>query len=319
MAEMIVYNTDITSTNRQLIEGYLANKWGINPKLPSDHPYLLYRPLLSNLTLPLLPRNPLRAINVGTPPYSGFPTVITQSYFSPKSVANLSLWLDAADSSSVITAGSEITQWNDKSGNGKNATAFNSPLYTENSIKLNGSSQYFTNTLTIDSATHTLIAIHRPSNSTTLNTSLFRFQTSGTPYIVFPYNASGANKGYITSYDGTPINFQNSTLLDNSVSTSLNLIIATIQSGTQVVYLNGTQTATTSQSLTSSTSPSLYIGAYYLGPSEYYGGTISEILVYNSFLNTSERQKLEGYLAWKWGIANLLPSSHPFKNIPPTP
>lgn len=314
MAEMIIYNTDLTETNRQLIEGYLANKWGINPRLPSNHPYLEYRPLLSNLPLPLIPRNPLRAINIGSPPYSGFPTVITQSYFTPKSIGALSFWLDAADASSVIRTGNAVTQWSDKSGNGKDASAFNSPIYTGNSIVLNGSSQYLTSALTIDSATHTFIAIHKPSSSGA-NTSLFRFQTSGTPYIVFPYSG----RGYITSYDGTPINFQNSTLVDNSVTTAFNLIIATIQSGTQVVYLNGTQTATTAQSLTSSTSPTMYIGAYFSGPSEFYGGSICEMIIYNSFLTRTDREKIEGYLAWKWGIANLLPSSHPFKNIPPTP
>jgi len=29
------------------------------------------------------------------------------------------------------------------------------------------------------------------------------------------------------------------------------------------------------------------------------------------------RYKVEGYLAWKWGLVANLPSGHPYKNLPP--
>ena len=32
----------------------------------------------------------------------------------------------------------------------------------------------------------------------------------------------------------------------------------------------------------------------------------------------TDLEKGEGYLAWKWGLVNLLPSGHPYKNNPPT-
>jgi len=34
-------------------------------------------------------------------------------------------------------------------------------------------------------------------------------------------------------------------------------------------------------------------------------------------LDESERQKLEGYFAHRWGIENSLPSGHPYKSTPP--
>jgi hypothetical protein len=34
-----VLNTVASTTNRQLIEGYLAHKWGLTSSLPNDHPY----------------------------------------------------------------------------------------------------------------------------------------------------------------------------------------------------------------------------------------------------------------------------------------
>ena len=39
LMEMLVYSPATTSTGRQLAEGYLAWKWGINSFLPRTHPY----------------------------------------------------------------------------------------------------------------------------------------------------------------------------------------------------------------------------------------------------------------------------------------
>lgn len=308
VGEIIFYNSTLPTSNFQQVEGYLAWKWGLQTQLPSTHPYRSYPPFQNNIPLP-------------TP--INFPQRTIASPFSPLTLTGCILWLDAADSSSVVRTGTTITQWNDKSGGGFNATSTGSPQYILqgqnklNTIVLNGTSQYFTLTATVNSATHTFVAVHRPNNTTTANTSLFRYQTTNVNYIVFPYNGSGVNKGYITSYDGTALSFLNSTLVEGSQSTSFNLIMATIQSGNQVVYRNGTQQASASEVLSSSTSPSLTIGTYL--SSEYYGGTLCEMLVYSTFLSASDRQELEGYLAWKWGIQGSLPSGHPYKVFPPPP
>ena len=39
IAEVIFTNAALSNTNRQLIEGYLAHKWGMQANLPNDHPY----------------------------------------------------------------------------------------------------------------------------------------------------------------------------------------------------------------------------------------------------------------------------------------
>lgn len=51
----------------------------------------------------------------------------------------------------------------------------------------------------------------------------------------------------------------------------------------------------------------------------YLNGNISEILAYKSTdMNQTIRQRIEGYLAWKWGIQEKLPAGHPYINVPPT-
>jgi hypothetical protein len=51
--------------------------------------------------------------------------------------------------------------------------------------------------------------------------------------------------------------------------------------------------------------------------SEGWQGVIQEIFVFNAFLSTTDRQKLEGYSAHKWNLASLLPSDHPYKSVAP--
>ena len=70
--------------------------------------------------------------------------------FQPNQVPGLALWLDAADPATVLTSGSSVTAWNDKSGSSNNATGFGTPTYVNNAVnnlsavRFNGTSSYFT-------------------------------------------------------------------------------------------------------------------------------------------------------------------------------
>ena len=48
-----------------------------------------------------------------------------------------------------------------------------------------------------------------------------------------------------------------------------------------------------------------------------FGGGIGEFIQYNATLSTTQIEKIEGYLSWKWGINNQLPAIHPFHNSSP--
>jgi hypothetical protein len=47
-------------------------------------------------------------------------------------------------------------------------------------------------------------------------------------------------------------------------------------------------------------------------------GFVGEVVYTNTAISTADRQRLEGYCAWKWGLEASLPAGHPFRNIPPT-
>jgi hypothetical protein len=47
-------------------------------------------------------------------------------------------------------------------------------------------------------------------------------------------------------------------------------------------------------------------------------GSLSEVLVFNISHTDTQRQMVEGYLAWKWGLQANLPGNHPFKSAAPS-
>lgn len=47
------------------------------------------------------------------------------------------------------------------------------------------------------------------------------------------------------------------------------------------------------------------------------GHDVGEIIWFSSQLSTSDQQKVEGYLAHKWGLQSKLDNSHPYKSNPP--
>jgi hypothetical protein len=50
----------------------------------------------------------------------------------------------------------------------------------------------------------------------------------------------------------------------------------------------------------------------------YLTANIYEIIIFNTPLTGYQRQQIEGYLAWKWGLQSFLPPTHLFKNAIPT-
>jgi Concanavalin A-like lectin/glucanases superfamily len=291
LAEVAVIVGTVAPDVRIRLEGYLAQKWGLTSILPTGHPgkmQVLYPSFQVTAAFPLQ-------------------KTLTQSIaYLPTSFPNCVLWLDAADASSITKTGNTVISWGDKSGAGNTASAVNGPIAAGSSILMNGSS-YFTTNIRVPTQSHCLIAVHTPSAGG--NQSLFRFQdTNG--YISFPY---ANTRGYITSYGATnAIDYTHSTLTDNSVTTDLNVICANITPNGQQVYLNGASQAYTAVSLTSATSPYLVIGQFTATFMEGYVGTVKELIIYSSALMVPQRQALEAYLLWKWGLEGKLPATHPF-------
>ena len=302
IAEILCYNYEITVPQRQLIEGYLAHKWGLTTPFPAAHPYKKF------------------------PPLSAIP-------FLPTNFSSCALWLDAADPDGTgLTPanGSVISTWRDKSRNAYTGTSSGSPTLVTRSQNglpcvnfVAASSQYFNfgNIIPLITAGITVFAVGK----TTFGASA--------QSLIAKSRAAGFNGRWGLLYESPNLQF----LIDVTGSGVLATASATTYSGvfslfggawsspTAFLYANGTQIGSVSASGTpSSISDSLFVGAY---PSAsggtpptsgyYFNGTIGEIIVYNAILSTEQRQKVEGYLACKWGLRSSLISTNPYKLYEP--
>lgn len=59
------------------------------------------------------------------------------------------------------------------------------------------------------------------------------------------------------------------------------------------------------------------LGIYNKGGSHPLNGAIGDVLIVEGSLSSVDAEKLEGYLAHKWGLTSLLPAGHPYKSSPP--
>jgi len=284
ISEVVIYNTVLSTSNRQIVEGYLAWKWNIQSRLPSNHPYYLSQP--GGIT-------------------------VTTGGFTPKTVTTLQLWLDAKDPLNTgvsQSSGTVISTWYDKSGNSYNATASGSPaMNASNSIALNGSTQYYSVNYAGTHTTETAFVIVKFTN-TTGEQDIISGNTNLTRQFVVYQNLlnmySYASGGLVTSTTVPASATQ--VLLEYTLNASTNLSI--YNTGNLLTSVSG---------FTPVTEASIKIGVNGFANGGYLNGTISEVLIYNSVLSSTDRQKVEGYLAWKWGIQTSLPTNHPYYNASP--
>ena len=65
--------------------------------------------------------------------------------FAPTELTNVSLWLDASDSSTITHNSNSISQWSDKSGNGNHAiqsTSTKQPTLVANKVVFDGTDDH---------------------------------------------------------------------------------------------------------------------------------------------------------------------------------
>jgi len=385
IAEVLIYNSVLSTTDRQKVEGYLAWKWNIKANLPGAHPYYSAGPSTTTTTLYQNPSpvslytlfnyptniqllsstvnsltvsftapgsnptsytpyiNSVAGTGSGTPSsytITGLSAgtsysvalganVTTTGSFNPLSITGSILWLDAADGTTITySSGSNISQWSDKSTIGNHftqTTVASQPLYGtmtngKNAINLVSNSSFMSNTSISFPTVYSVFAVGYTtgghyqgggpvfarllnSNNTTF---YFGAGIEGTNFSTFVGNTTVGN--WIDTNTDTPATAITSLCLmevtNNNSSTGL------------LPYVNGK--ALDAKNGTTNTFTGLTMGSMNGGGGQTWWGYVSEILIYNSVLSTTDRQKVEGYLANKWLIQSSLPVAHPYYSAAPT-
>jgi hypothetical protein len=319
MGEGIVYSSILSDSQRQQVEGYLAWKWGLVASLPAGHPYLnnniSYNPFPS--TTPAFTRS-------------------ISSIFKPTNYAGCQLWLDAWDpfgNGSRQKSPLTLTRWVDKSANARHANMFNGSSISYSPTAFNNRpALLFTQTQNMSSAAaagtfptaFTFFMIYHRTGGGTYDTLVTRTVAQiPAPLDILTYVSSGNFARLIgngTAY--ADYNTTSGSNFTNVTTPSLYYANATAASGLLDAFNFATPTDPSSGTLTG-----VYYGdtatAIYIGTRANSGTTltasVAEVIVYSTTPTTQQRQQIEGYLAWKWGLVASLPASHPYKNYPPPP
>ena len=285
LGEMLIYDGAVTISQAVQIENYLMAKWGVKNVLPRTHPF-----------------------------YPGQPFT---RYFNPMDIDSCILWLDGNDSSSMTFSGTTTTVWYDKSGNGNNTTSYTgTPTVTAAAINgvqavyFNGSS-YLQGTMAGSGTTQTIFVVGIESSGAAGNAGLVCAGKSG----ILDWNdvSSFAVTNFYSSPNLVCTRTVNSQTLPVTYGTPF--VISITFDGS---YVNSTYNGTVQGTAVSITGTFSYTGysigtrAGSTGPgSANWLGYIGEVIIYQNNLSITERQRVEGYLGWKWGINTALPGSLP--------
>lgn len=290
--ELIVFNSALSSANRLAINRYLFNKWsGIVNGPVKNGRFAFYI----------------------SPPINRF--------FRPVDFANLTIWLDASDVSTLTLSGTNITQWRDKSGNGNTATAGNNPVYAANTlnrlgtIRLRASNDYFlvnNHLTTTDYPSLCYFIVLNPS-STQPNTSYAGVLSTDTA-AAYGRSLGFGGGSYQEEYYS---NFLNITPYTAGSWAIVCLQFTTTAAAT--LRVNGVSYSGTASG-TGTNTTNFKIGSYNStnGYADFNANfDVAEILVFGANLGLYQQQVIEGYLAWKWGLQNTLTSTHLYKTTFP--
>lgn len=302
ISEILVYSTELNTSQYQQVEGYLACKWNLQSNLPAGHPYKSTCSGVSGSTF-------------------------------PENISNLGAWYDASDTSTINTGpgilySGKISTWNDLSGNGENLvqnTVANQPSIsysgTNNvgSVNFDGSSNYM---LTTDNnfsrfmqPNVSIFLVMNGNNDSQTADVINAVKGDGSLYtqLLLPYSST-------VYFDSGAYNAGGRITVGTSgVGQNIWSAIGSAP-GNALVNKNGTTIVSGTFSTFTSFACPLSVGARTAcgtGPGFYYNGSISEILIYNTALSVSDYQAIEGYLAWKWGLQGNLPITHPYYLHPP--
>lgn len=230
------------------------------------------------------------------------------------------LWLDAADDSTITIVDNKVSEWVNKSNNTAliQANTLARPIIDATNLNNKQSlsfnlTDFFTATLAATSTIQVFIVAMQRTLGTSNLGQMFDFSYNETNRGLRGFENSGGALYWLNN-------------LSQIVNTSVNpfttspYLFNLIHDGSSLFWSkNGA--ITLGSSLNSWLGSSGVADAVNIGrgfsSARGYDGLIGEFIVLHTIVSQSDRQKLEGYLAHKWGLTANLPVTHPYKNTPP--
>jgi hypothetical protein len=223
------------------------------------------------------------------------------------------LWLDASDTATITESGGAVSQWDDKSGNGRNVTQGTGAAQpTTNLNSINGKNvlrfdggDVMSGSMAIDVGTVTVFVVARETSNVNFAGFFVLAPSSGD-------DQSTDNSVVTSAFQLTTIfNAQrkntNATIVSSVNITPFGVYVARFSSnGLCEVFSNTVIGGTATASSTFGNSTTALVGGRYqagnISGSFRLNGDIAEIIVYPTTLTNNEMNVVGIYLSQKWGL-----------------
>jgi hypothetical protein len=235
--------------------------------------------------------------------------------FSLTSIPGLALWLDATDASTLSLSGTTVTQWRDKSSNGYTANASMGTVTSSTNLINGMNSIYFpSGSSLLGSVVNTsnamsMFCVARGIDNITTAVRGYWFFAGPQTFALF-HHPLYPSTHYYFSVANTNGEVVWASVQANWSNASVNACLPQIG----LASYNGNTYSNAGIALPSGPY-STYLGG--AGRGDVIGFTMGELIVCNGSVSDSQRQSIEGYLAWKWGLQASLPGNHLYKSAAP--
>ena len=233
--------------------------------------------------------------------------------WTPANVTSVVAWYDAADESTLTIEEGRVSEWRDKSVNERNISrdaAGDRPWYLANDPMVNNLPSIGTNVISGN------IGLVSPSSFAVRNAYAVAYYMDGTVDSTaggqYPTLLSGAGSH---GYERIMLN-QNSDQLIGTGAFATGGIYRNGATGSSTSMLPMPATVWRFESNNTRTHP-WAIGYNRESDNRTWPGGISEWIFTDGTEDLATKQKIEGYLAHKWGLEDHLPSDHPYRNEAP--
>lgn len=233
---------------------------------------------------------------------------------------NIALWLKS--DTGVTSTGTAVSAWSDQSSYSNNAAQASAPnqpsLVTSaingiNSISFDGSSSFMNITdaasLDLNATGLSFFAFCKPTPATLSPSSGFSFLIKNNTYGM-RINTDGSS-------NANP-SFDNFSAVESGTTNAVygnNWQMIEFNKG-DAFYVDGSNAGALTNNPAADNANDLFLGKATAG--SYFSGEIAEVILIKGAVSTGERQKIEGYLAHRYGVQSRLPRTHPYRYNAPT-
>jgi len=212
--------------------------------------------------------------------------------YTPADIPDIQLWLDSADASTITQSAGAVSQWDDKSGEGHNATQPTGSLQpTTGTRTINGLN-------VIDFSNDSLvIGVNATQGNTII--ALVSFDNLSNANFLFDGNDQ-YDRQILFNVNGAYAMFADDTISNGSIPQATTQIwMGEFNGSSSQLIINGTTQLTGNPG--SDNLAGLRIGARYNGVNPL-DGVMGDFIIVDKIMTTTEKNQLGNFLANKWGI-----------------